>query len=72
MPFGSIDFDGPLRDSLYHGCLSCMKISEPYMPDRVARQFGRVQKIPRPVIRPLIARRPADVLFYNVQYADSR
>ncbi|GAA0166172.1 hypothetical protein LIER_21391 [Lithospermum erythrorhizon] len=36
--------------SLYHGCIRFMGFNEAYMPDRVSRQFGRVQCIPRPII----------------------
>ena len=36
--------------SYYHGCLRFLDKNEAYMPDRVARQFGRVQGIPSNVI----------------------
>ncbi|GMP63753.1 hypothetical protein CsSME_00025321 [Camellia sinensis var. sinensis] len=28
--------------TFYHGCLKCLEVVEPYHPDRVLRQFGRV------------------------------
>lgn len=33
--------------SLYHGCINFMDHFEAYMPDRVARQFGRIQCVPQ-------------------------
>ncbi|GAA0141360.1 hypothetical protein LIER_44054 [Lithospermum erythrorhizon] len=35
---------------LYHGCLLFTECLEAYMPDRVTRQFGRVQGIPKRAI----------------------
>ena len=38
------------------------------MPDRCPRQFGRVQRIPRPVIEPLKAHRLKNIRCYSVFY----
>ncbi|CAL5354704.1 unnamed protein product [Camellia sinensis] len=32
--------------TFYHECLKCLDVVDPYHPDRVLRQFGRVQTIP--------------------------
>jgi len=37
----------------YSGCILCLNIVEPYHPNRVLRQFRRVQNIPRPPIPPV-------------------
>lgn len=52
MPFGSdLDFADTYRMSTYRGTISGQGgVVEPYMPDRVLRQFGRVQGRPQPVI----------------------
>ncbi|XP_028101444.1 protein MAIN-LIKE 1-like [Camellia sinensis] len=36
----------------YHGCLKCLDVVESYHPDRVLRQFGRVQTIPDAPLAP--------------------
>lgn len=43
-PFGRPSLIPPA--SLFHGCLTFMDYAEGYMPKRVARQFGRVQRVP--------------------------
>ncbi|KAL3652583.1 hypothetical protein CASFOL_002264 [Castilleja foliolosa] len=35
----------------YHGCISAHDVVEPYNPDRVLRQFGYIQTIPRDPVR---------------------
>ena len=68
-----LDFSHPkLFPSLYHGVLSFLRITEPYMPDCVARQFGRMQCIPRDVIEPITAIRPEPIRSYQVLYDSSR
>ena len=59
MPFGrDLDFTDTYRMSTYRGTISGQGgVVEPYMPDRVMRQFGRVQGQPEPVIPPIEARR---------------
>ena len=58
MPFGRhLDFDGDLRLSRYRGTIRWLFEEEPYMPDRVLRQFGRVQHIPADPIRPAVVLR---------------
>ena len=59
MPFGKdLDFAGQFRSSTYRGTLRFCGIFEPYMPDRVLRQFGRVQEQPLAVIPPSFMQRP--------------
>ena len=59
MPFGrDLDFAGQFRSSTYRGTLRFGSVFEPYMPDRVLRQFGRVQEPPLAVIPPTFAQRP--------------
>ncbi|KAI5659503.1 hypothetical protein M9H77_28296 [Catharanthus roseus] len=43
------------------------EITDPYMPDRIVRQFGRVQCIPSHPIRSLKHRRPANNKVYMVK-----
>ena len=38
--------------TFYHGCLKCLDVVEPYHPDRVLRQFGKVQTIPDAPLAP--------------------
>ena len=45
-----------------------MDIVEPYMPDRVTRQFGYVQAIPLDPIRPRKEYRPRQARSYVVEY----
>ncbi|KAG5557551.1 hypothetical protein RHGRI_007704 [Rhododendron griersonianum] len=39
--------------AFYTGCICCMTVVEPYLPNRVLRQFGLVQFIPGPPLAPL-------------------
>ena len=69
MPYGELNFeDEDLAPSLFHGVLSCLHDTEPYMPDRVARQFGRVQCVPRDVIALIKAHRRCKLGRYTVHY----
>ena len=52
-------FQGHLAVSMYKGLIRCGKIIEPYHPDRVVRQFGRMQLVPEPPIVPNKSSRPA-------------
>ncbi|KAI7981430.1 hypothetical protein LOK49_Contig43G00002, partial [Camellia lanceoleosa] len=48
----------PLHEVAYYtGCLKCFDIVEPYHPNRVLRQFGRVQTIPPAPLSPVRATR---------------
>ncbi|KAH7835826.1 hypothetical protein Vadar_030228 [Vaccinium darrowii] len=38
--------------AFYTGCIHCLSVVEPYMPDRVLRQLGLVQSVPGPPIAP--------------------
>ena len=72
-PYGDVDFATPdLAPSLFHGVISFLDKTEPYMPDRVARQFGRVQQIPKPVIDPIRAWRRSKVTSYVVEYDSAK
>ncbi|XP_028126177.1 protein MAIN-LIKE 1-like [Camellia sinensis] len=52
----------------YSGCLKYMHIIEPYHPDRVLRQFGRVKIIPLPLFAPVRASRGSTAKQYNIAY----
>ena len=41
-----------LEHIVVQGCIRVQDIFEPYMPDRIVRQFGRCQRIPLRVIKP--------------------
>ena len=71
MPYGYLDFSGALGLSLYRGVISFLSISEPYMPDRCSRQYGRVQDIPRPAITPFKAKRLRQVKTYSLEFDPS-
>ena len=61
MPHGHLDFDSRYRASTYRGTIRFHDIYEPYMPDRVARQFARVQSRPLDPIRPHTVSRRASI-----------
>ena len=59
MPWGELYFSSSaLSPSLFRGVIECMNVREPYMSDRVLKQFGRVQRIPLERIRPSVVVRP--------------
>ncbi|XP_057248066.1 protein MAINTENANCE OF MERISTEMS-like [Beta vulgaris subsp. vulgaris] len=68
VPYG-INVVHNLPLSLYHGCIRYASIIEPYMPDRVLRQFGYVQTRPRSPITPNKENKPAH--FYAIEYPES-
>ncbi|KAH6770450.1 hypothetical protein C2S52_015253 [Perilla frutescens var. hirtella] len=43
--------------TFYEGCLTTCDVVEPYLPERVLRQFGRMQTIPHPPLDPILFRR---------------
>ncbi|XP_062000152.1 protein MAIN-LIKE 1-like isoform X2 [Rosa rugosa] len=57
-----------LEITFYTGMLKCLDIVEPYYPDRVLRQFGRVQTIPCNPYTPSRVRRVSDSKSYKVVY----
>lgn len=71
-PYGVVDYNLPcIASTLFHGVLGFgQDVTEPYMPDRVARQFGRVQKIPSPLIPPMRAKRVRSPRSYIVEYSN--
>ncbi|XP_021742776.1 protein MAINTENANCE OF MERISTEMS-like [Chenopodium quinoa] len=67
LPYGA---DPALRvpPTLFIGCIQYRNIIKPYMPDRVVRQLGFVQGIPREIIRPEKAKRPTNLKMYRVDF----
>ncbi|KAG5535793.1 hypothetical protein RHGRI_023533 [Rhododendron griersonianum] len=59
--------------ALYTGCICCMIVVEPYLPDRVLRQFGLVKLVPGPPLAPLRGTRGSTSATYSVvyQYTDA-
>ncbi|KAG5548698.1 hypothetical protein RHGRI_014149 [Rhododendron griersonianum] len=57
----------------YTGCICCMTVVEPYLLDRVLRQFGLVQFVPGPPLAPLRGSRGSTAATYSVvyQYTDA-
>ncbi|XP_028094060.1 protein MAIN-LIKE 1-like [Camellia sinensis] len=54
--------------TFYHGCLKCLDVVKPYHPDRVLRQFGRVQTIPDAPVAPNRGARGNISARYTVMY----
>ncbi|KAH6772489.1 hypothetical protein C2S51_010893 [Perilla frutescens var. frutescens] len=65
--------DGGERPKMtfYEGCITACDIVEPYLPDRVLRQFGRVQTIPHPPLDHVVFRRDKKPGQYRVQWYES-
>ncbi|KAK1307577.1 hypothetical protein QJS10_CPA09g00802 [Acorus calamus] len=72
-PYHSVRDSRPLQEyAFFKGCLCINCIFEPYMPDRVLRQLGHVQTIPKRTIHPRsIVRRSRNVTGYRVDYSGS-
>ncbi|XP_021846877.1 serine/threonine-protein phosphatase 7 long form homolog isoform X2 [Spinacia oleracea] len=68
MPYG-LDVVENYPLTLYHGCIRHCCIIEPYMPDRVLRQFGFVQTPPMTPIFPSNEYKPAHS--YPVEYPEA-
>ncbi|KAM7489889.1 hypothetical protein LguiB_027373 [Lonicera macranthoides] len=59
----------PLQEFVYYnGLLVCFNVAEPYYPDRVLRQFGRVQIIPKKTMKPSNDQRGKKQGQYKVKY----
>ena len=54
--------------SSFHGIIHCRNITEPYMPDRVMRQFGYTQGIPASPLPPKRRRRSGSAHKYVCQH----
>ncbi|KAL7212785.1 hypothetical protein ACSBR2_015462 [Camellia fascicularis] len=68
-PYHDKHVEHPFYDvSYYSGCLKYMHIVEPYHPDRVLRQFGRVQIIPSPLLATVRASRGSTAKPYSIAY----
>ena len=68
-PHRSIREDRPILDiAFFSGCLKCIDVVEPYHPERVLRQFGRIQMIPRTPLAPTRASRGSTVGSYCIVY----
>ena len=59
-PFNQVAF--------YCGCIKSIDVVEPYHPDRILRQFGRVQTIPPPLLIPIRATRGPTANAYHIAY----
>ncbi|KAI8522864.1 hypothetical protein RHMOL_Rhmol13G0030100 [Rhododendron molle] len=59
--------------ALYTGCICCMIVVKPYLPDRVLRQFDLMQLVPGPPLAPLRGTRGSTSATYSVvyQYTDA-
>ena len=57
-----------LEIAFFSGCLKCMDVVEPYHPERVLRQFGRIQTIPRAPLAPARASRGPTAGSYRIAY----
>ncbi|KAL7185844.1 hypothetical protein ACSBR2_027746 [Camellia fascicularis] len=68
-PYHDKRIEHPFSDVAYYsGCLKYMHIVEPYHPDRVLRQFGRVQIIPSPPLAPVRASRGSTAKQNSIAY----
>ncbi|KAK1258925.1 hypothetical protein QJS04_geneDACA018683 [Acorus gramineus] len=72
-PYRSVRDRRPLSEfTFFKGCLCINSIFEPYMPDRVLRQFGHIQTVPRSPIRPQrVAKRNRSSTGYKAEYGGS-
>ncbi|XP_021768509.1 protein MAIN-LIKE 1-like [Chenopodium quinoa] len=68
LPYG-VDPARRVPATPFIGCIQYRSIIEPYMPDRVVRQLGFVQEIPRTIIRPEKAKRPTNLKMYRVDFS---
>ena len=73
-PWGAQPYEHEvLSPTLFRGLIRANKIVEPYMPDRVLRQFGITQGVPVEPIRPVKCKRGPVLVkdAYTLQFAQS-
>ncbi|XP_021769905.1 protein MAINTENANCE OF MERISTEMS-like [Chenopodium quinoa] len=66
-PYG-VDPAQHVPPTLFTGCIQYRSIIEPYMPNRVVRQLGFVQDIPKSIITPEKAKRPTNLKTFRVEF----
>ncbi|RWR83521.1 serine/threonine-protein phosphatase 7 long form isoform X1 [Cinnamomum micranthum f. kanehirae] len=54
--------------AFYSGYIKCMDVVEPYHPDRVFRQFGRIQSIPPAPLAPIRVTQGPTATQYHIAY----
>ena len=68
-PYNRIRHHHPFHEvAFYSGCIKCMDVVESYHPDRVLRQFDRIQSIPPTPLAPIRATRGPTVAQYHIAY----
>ncbi|XP_021720108.1 uncharacterized protein LOC110687784 [Chenopodium quinoa] len=67
LPYGTVPASDVPR-TVFTGWLRYQDVIEPYMPNRVLRQFGYVQTFPMPINCLDFAYRPADSKLYKVKW----
>ncbi|GAB2268156.1 hypothetical protein Dimus_038697 [Dionaea muscipula] len=70
-PFGSTP-DRAVPITFFNGIIHCRSITEPYMPDRVLRQFGFVQVPPSDLFQPKEVYRGPEISKYKCQHDKMR
>ncbi|GAB2270573.1 hypothetical protein Dimus_005459 [Dionaea muscipula] len=70
-PFGSTP-DRVVPITLFNGIIHCRSITEPYMPDRVLRQFGFVQVPPSDPFQPKEVYRGPETSKYKCRHDKMR
>ncbi|KAK1304873.1 hypothetical protein QJS10_CPB11g00705 [Acorus calamus] len=72
-PYSNIRDSFPLQEyAFFNGCLVANRVYEPYMPERMLRQLGHLQTIPKGPTRPDgKTRRPRVASSYRVTYGGS-
>ena len=66
-PFARVSFDRPeYAPSMFRGIIQVCDVQEPYLPDRVMRQFRHVQGIPALPPQPIAVTRGFNLRHYDV------